>query len=422
MTLFHTRVTTALAALVTLGLGACADSPGPTGAAVFSTELGAANANQSFQRTSATLGWQEQTRILIASTGSNPINSARIYAIVSVAQYGAIVDVDDLAKSAGTPQGAVGVRVGGRRRLEAWRAGAVAGASQRTLSSLLPSTATVVSDRLTAEIAASPEAVRAYFTRGVAVGQAWGSRMLARPDRFTGTFSGTYPTDGTLYWLTAVGAAPAGPQFGEMKPYFLESPGQFHPAAPPAIGSEAFNTDLAEVTAFAANRTAEQLAAAQNLNLNIGSVTPVGRFNELAAQYIEQRNLDDRDAAHVFALSNAAAMDAVIGCWEAKYSYFTMRPWQANAAITSLPIGKPNHPSYPSGHSCVSASSAEVLKAFFPEHSASLGDLVVANGMSRIYAGIHYRFDITAGQTLGQSVARTALAYDRTNGLLAAVR
>jgi hypothetical protein len=358
--------------------------------------------------------------MLIKSTGSNPINSARIYAIVSVAQYGAIVDVDDLAKSEGTPQGAVGVRDGGRLRLEAWRAGAVAGASQRTLASLLPSTATVVSDRLTAEIAASPEAVRAYFTRGVAVGQAWGARMLARPDRFTGTFSGTYPTDGTLYWLSV--GAPAGPQFGQMKPYFLETPGQFHPLAPPAIGSEAFRVDLAEVTAFAANRTPAQLEAAEKLNLNIGSITPVGAFNELATQYIEQRNLDERRAAHVFALSNAAAMDAVIGCWEAKYSYFYMRPWQANTAITSLPIGKPNHPSYPSGHSCVSASSAEVLKAFFPEHSTSLDALVVANGMSRIYAGIHYRFDVTAGQTLGQAVARTALAYDRTNGLLAAVR
>jgi membrane-associated phospholipid phosphatase len=46
---------------------------------------------------------------------------------------------------------------------------------------------------------------------------------------------------------------------------------------------------------------------------------------------------------------------------------------------------------------------------------------VIANGESRIYAGIHFRFDVTAGQALGRAVARTALAYDRTNGLLAAV-
>jgi hypothetical protein len=71
----------------------------------------------------------------------------------------------------------------------------------------------------------------------------------------------------------------------------------------------------------------------------------------------------------------------------------------------------------------VSAAAADVLKAFFPEpeHVAALESLVIRNGMSRIYAGIHFRFDILAGQALGRSVAGAALAYDRANGLLAAV-
>jgi hypothetical protein len=34
---------------------------------------------------------------------------------------------------------------------------------------------------------------------------------------------------------------------------------------------------------------------------------------------------------------------------------------------------------------------------------------------SRMYGGIHYRFDITAGQNLGQAVARWAIAHE--NGL-----
>jgi len=32
--------------------------------------------------------------------------------------------------------------------------------------------------------------------------------------------------------------------------------------------------------------------------------------------------------------------------------------------------------------------------------------------LSHMYAGIHYRFDIEAGQTLGGSVARFAIAAD----------
>ena len=43
-------------------------------------------------------------------------------------------------------------------------------------------------------------------------------------------------------------------------------------------------------------------------------------------------------------------------------------------------------------------------------------------GLSRIYAGIHYRFDIVAGQALGRNVARWARAFDEQNGLLSAVR
>jgi hypothetical protein len=37
-----------------------------------------------------------------------------------------------------------------------------------------------------------------------------------------------------------------------------------------------------------------------------------------------------------------------------------------------------------------------------------------------MYAGIHYRFDITAGQNLGNAVGQWAIARDQT-GLLAAI-
>ena len=33
-------------------------------------------------------------------------------------------------------------------------------------------------------------------------------------------------------------------------------------------------------------------------------------------------------------------------------------------------------------------------------------------GLSRIYAGVHYRFDIAAGDALGEAVAGLALARD----------
>jgi membrane-associated phospholipid phosphatase len=213
--------------------------------------------------------------------------------------------------------------------------------------------------------------------------------------------------------------SPAGFQYPKMQPYFLTSQNQFRPIAPPADLTEAVNDVIATVNA----RTAEQAAQSIFWNLNVGSETALGYWDTQADMYIAERRMNERAASHVFALVNAAAMDAVIGCWEAKYYYLVLRPWQVrpDAFVRPMLIGQPNHPSYPSGHSCVSAASAEVLKAIFPSKAKTLDQEVEAAGLSRVYAGIHYRFDIVAGQALGRAVAREALTYDRRRGLLAAV-
>src|SRR2546425_6164171 len=104
-----------------------------------------------------------------------------------------------------------------------------------------------------------------------------------------------------------------------------------------------------------------------------------------------------------------------ICCWDAKETYWLIRPWQADPAITVVAaVGKPNHPSYTSGHSCVSSSAGAVLSRFFPEQRAQLDAMVVDAGLSRMYGGIHYRLDIEAGQLLGRSVADFTIAADRS--------
>jgi membrane-associated phospholipid phosphatase len=187
------------------------------------------------------------------------------------------------------------------------------------------------------------------------------------------------------------------------------------------FGSPTFLADLAEVSSLSLTRTAAQTAIAVFWNLPAGTPAVVGYWDALASDYMGERGLDERAAAHVFALTNAAALDAAIGCWEAKFSYFYIRPPQVNAAIT-LPIGLPNHPSYPSGHACISTAAVEVLSGFFPEHAATLNAQLDESGLSRLYAGIHYRFDVVAGQALGRAVGRWARAYDQEKGLLSAVR
>ncbi len=133
----------------------------------------------------------------------------------------------------------------------------------------------------------------------------------------------------------------------------------------------------------------------------------------MATDNINSHGLSEREATHLYALASATMYDAVIGCWDAKQTYWYIRPWQADPLITTTAaVGKPNHPSYPSGHSCVSSSGAEVISTFFPRQRAQLEAMVVEAGLSRMYGGIHYRFDIEAGQTLGRNVARFAIRAD----------
>jgi membrane-associated phospholipid phosphatase len=48
--------------------------------------------------------------------------------------------------------------------------------------------------------------------------------------------------------------------------------------------------------------------------------------------------------------------------------------------------------------------------------------MVEQAGLSRMYGGIHYDFDVSAGQSLGAAVAQLAIGIDQSVGLLSRVR
>ena len=355
----------------------------------------------------SSVGWHEQARSLAAGANMSPLAASRVYAAVAVAQYRAVVEMDDVDTDGQLPEHGIGA--GGRSALEA-RRGAVAGASATVLGFLFPSAAGNMEARVEAEGNAGPGNVHPQFTRGLAIGRAAGASMVDRlkADRFTTPWTGTVPT-GPDKWIA--NGPPAGATFGGVTPYLMTSGAQFRSAPPPAFGSAAFNADLAEIATLAANRTDAQRASALYWNLPTGTPTPVGYWTSVTADYITSRTMDERAATHVFALTTAAMTDALIGCWESKYHYWTLRPSQVNTQI-SLTFGLPNHPSYPSGHSCVSAAAATVLANFFPERTTELQGWVTEAGLSRMYAGIHYRFDITAGRDLGNAVAQWAIGHE----------
>jgi membrane-associated phospholipid phosphatase len=354
----------------------------------------------------ASIGWQEQARTLVGANNLSPLAAERVYAALSVAQYRAVSAIDKSGREGELRENGVGR--GGRSALEAQR-GAVAGASAEVLSFLFPAAAASLEQRVETEGNATPGNVHPQFTRGLATGRSAGDDMVARlgADHFTAPFTGTVPV-GPGLWIAH--GPPAGATLGGVTPYFLTSGDQFRPAPPPAFGSAAFLADLQEIRGLTDGRTAPQLATALYWNFPTGTFTPPGYWDLVASNYIVAHDLDERAATRTFALTNAAGMDALIGCFDAKYTYWMIRPPQADPGIiVTFPV--PNHPSYPSAHSCVSAAAATILGAIFPDRRTELNGWVTDAGLSRMYAGIHYRFDITAGQNLGDAVGRWALAH-----------
>ena len=427
--------------LAAAAIAACSDGAIPTDPTLAAP--GASRAASTVEQRStapATLAWQATARGLVASHPAIiPIVANRLYALVSVAQYAAAVASDEaLGITGGDDASVTGADDGGRAQYES-RRGAIGEASRVVLTALVPDRAADLQAQLDRESVGPNGRTHPHFTRGVDIGHAAGVAMMdwAAHDGFS------TPWDHVLWlkdpstparWYQAPPpvtvpptpySAPSGIQYPAMHPYFLTSSAQFHPPAPPAFGSPAFNAALDVVRAYAALPSTdpvriEQVRIARFWNLPQGTPTPLGYWDAQASSFVDARGLGDRSASHVFALTNATAMDATIGCWEAKYSYGLLRPFQ-NVPTNATVFTTPNHPSYPSGHSCVSAAVTTILESFFPDEAAGLEAQVAEAGLSRIYAGIHYSFDIEAGQNLGRAVARWALEYDRTPGLLRAV-
>jgi membrane-associated phospholipid phosphatase len=172
----------------------------------------------------------------------------------------------------------------------------------------------------------------------------------------------------------------------------------FRPGPPPAFGSPEFVAALHEIRALSDGLTAAQLATAQ-------SWSPKGPayMNAIASELILSHHSSEREGARVLALANMAGFDVLNACFDAKLAYYFIRPSQADPLI-NLPLGLPNHPSYPSGHSCITAAYATVLAHMFPDESGRLEGMVVEAGLSRMYAGLHFRFDCEVGQELGRQV------------------
>lgn len=192
---------------------------------------------------------------------------------------------------------------------------------------------------------------------------------------------------------------------------------------------------------------------------------PPRLYNQIAVQLAVEQGLEVVQLARLLALVNVAMADTGIGVWEAKYHYNYWRPvtgiresdpgtgpsglGDGNAAtigdVNYTPLGAPASnlagndftppfPAYPSGHAGFGGALFETLRNFFgrddiaftfvsdefngvttdnagnvrprlPRSFSSLSQAEEENGQSRIYLGIHWSFDKSAGIAQGRQIA-----------------
>ena len=249
---------------------------------------------------------------------------------------------------------------------------------------------------------------RSDIDAGIALGQAVAQQALARAatDGSDAKWTGTIPT-GPGMW---VGKDPLEPLLGTWKPWLMTRGDQFRPGPPPAVGSAAFQEELALLKRINSNPTPSQRAIATNFAAKSLDFTW-----EPAYALLRRERLSVPREVRLLAPIAALQLDAYIAAHDAKYTYWSLRPNMADPTIVPL-ITVPNHPAYVSNAAIIASAVAELVGAMFPQEAAQWRYLGEEAGLSRIYGGIHYPSDERAGNQMGKSLAALAIQRDRQNG------
>ncbi len=381
------------------------------------------------------LEWNQVVLDTLKADRLLPLYFAREAAIVHAAVYDAVNAID----RSYTPLFAH-VKASHGASLEA----AAAQAAHDTLVELSPDHRKALDAALAADLAGIPPG---RAKQGIAVGQAVAQQILAwrLADGFDKTVDYEHGSDpGDWQPTPPFFAPPVAPQWGKVIPFAIPSDTAFRPPPQPDLTSAEYTAAFEEVKALGAanstTRSTEQSDIAQFWYGTAGTFTSVGYWNQIAREVAVQSGDSMVQNARLFALLNVAQADSYFAIWDAKYTYDFWRPVTAIQAAdtdgnpdtapdtswTSYRVTPP-FPSYVSGHSGHSAAAAAVLAAYFETDDVpftlstdslpgvtrsyeSFSAAVHEVSDSRVFAGIHWRFDVTAGEDLGYQVGNYVAA------------
>jgi membrane-associated phospholipid phosphatase len=410
---------TGLSAQITASASATADDEGNPGAS-------------SAQSVNSVIEWNRALLAIVRTPGAQPptIHSTRNFAILHASVYDAVHNIDGIFSP-------YFVRIPNVSR-RASQPAAADQAAHDTLVALYPAFQATFDAELQQDLAQIPDGQNK--SDGIAVGQTVAAQILSlRSNDGSGVtpppfVPGNQPGG---YQLTPPNfAAGDFTQWPQVTPFALARADEFRPGPPPELTSDSYTRVFDEVKSLgfinSTTRTPEQTLIGTFWNGNIQDF-----WNEIAQTAALSHHLNLAQSARLFALLNISLADTAIAFFDAKYTYQFWRPVTAiqMAGSDGNPSTEPNptwlplttktapDPSYPGAHSAISAAGAEVLRFYFGQrftfdvtseslagvtrHFTSFSAAAQEAGLSRIYAGQHFRSDHVAGKDLGREVAES---------------
>jgi hypothetical protein len=225
-------------------------------------------------------------------------------------------------------------------------------------------------------------------------------------------------------------------------PFGIPSAGAFLLDPPPALTSREYAKAYNEVMTVGSADSTERPQDRANVALFYAASSPTQVFNQALQQVAQERWHSLSENARALAVVNMAMNDSLVASFLNKYYYNFWRPETAiHAGDTDgnprtqgdpsfLPfVTTPCFPSYPSNHGSAANAAAEILEHIYGEcgHFITLSNPAVPDIVlqynafkqitddisdARVYGGIHFRTDQTAGAHLGKAIGKAVYKHN----------
>jgi hypothetical protein len=378
-------------------------------------------------RADAVLDWNEAALAEVAAAGQLPPDGARTMAMVHVAVFDAVNAIDRRYEPLAFNE---------RGPADASMDAAVASAAYTVLASLFPARQPQLAEAYAAALARIPSGLSKHA--GIEIGHSAAMACIAlRADDGTGAPNRYTPyASAGVYVPTSL---PIALEWPDVKPWSMRTPSQFRPAPPPALTSETWARDFAEVERLG-SRNSQERSPRETETALFWTITGPAAWNPVVRSLASSHRMSAVAQARLFALANVAAMDSFVAVFDAKYAYGFWRPITAirraeidgNDATAadahwSPLIETPLHPEYPCAHCISSAAVGAVLEAELgtgdvPVISMTstatpgvvhrwtrIDDYVAEVSDARVLGGVHYRTSAEVGTAMGRSIAQQAV-------------